>query len=81
MFQNYLKLAWRHLRKNRGYTFINIAGLSIGMAIAPIIGLWISDELSFDYYAPDHSRIARGMINARLHNAVKKENFSPVPPL
>jgi putative ABC transport system permease protein len=75
MFQNYLKLAWRHLRKNRGYTFINIAGLSIGMAIALIIGLWISDELSFDHYAPDHSRIARGMINARLHNAVKKEEF------
>ena len=34
MFKNYFLLAWRHLGKNRGYTFINVAGLSIGMAIA-----------------------------------------------
>jgi ABC-type antimicrobial peptide transport system permease subunit len=75
MFKTNLRIAIRHLRKNRGYTLINIAGLSIGMAIALIIGLWVVDECTYNHYAPNHSRVARGMINAHLHNAVKKEEF------
>ena len=75
MLKNYFLLAWRHLLKNRGYTAINIAGLSIGMAIALVIGLWISDETTFDHYAPDHSRLAVGMYNNHLNNATKKEEF------
>ena len=75
MLKNYFLLAWRHLLKNRGYTAINIAGLSIGMAIALVIGLWISDEANFDHYAPNHSRLAAGMVNVHMKNAVKKEEF------
>ena len=75
MLKSYLLLAARHLRKNRGYTAINIAGLSIGMAIALLIGLWITDELSFDHYAPNHSRIGQGMLHMRLKNATKKSEF------
>jgi putative ABC transport system permease protein len=62
MLKNYFLLAWRHLVKNKGYSFINIAGLATGMAIALLIGLWIRDELNFDHYTPNHSRIAVGMI-------------------
>jgi putative ABC transport system permease protein len=75
MFQNYFLLAWRHLGRNRGYTAINIAGLSMGMAIALVIGLWITDEANFDHYATNHSRLAAGMVNMRLNNAAKKEDF------
>jgi putative ABC transport system permease protein len=75
MFKNYFLLAWRHLLKNRGYSAINIAGLSIGMAIALIIGLWITDEATFDHYAPNHSRLAMARVNLHLHNAVKKDEF------
>ncbi|HXB06055.1 MAG TPA: ABC transporter permease [Puia sp.] len=75
MFKNYLLLAVRHLRKNRGYTAINIVGLSIGMAIALVISLWIFDELSFDHYAPNHKRIAQGMMHMHLNNATKKTEF------
>ena len=75
MFQNYFLLAWRHLLKNRGYSAINIVGLSIGMAIALVIGLWIADEETFDHYAPNHSRLAVGMVNIHLKNADKKEDF------
>jgi len=75
MLKNYLLLAVRHLRKNRGYTAINIAGLSIGMAIALVIGLWIADEYNFDHYAPNHSRLAQGMLHMRLNNASKKSEF------
>lgn len=48
MFQNYIKIALRNLRQNKGFSFINIFGLSVGMAVAMLIGLWIYDELSFD---------------------------------
>ena len=75
MLKNYFRLAVRHLRKNRVYSAINIAGLSIGMAIALIIGLWIADEVSFDHYAPNHKRIAAGMLHMRLNNATKKSEF------
>jgi putative ABC transport system permease protein len=75
MLQNYFLLAWRHLLKNRGYSAINIAGLSLGMAIALVISLWITDEATFDHYAPNHSRLAVGMLNIHLNNATKKEEF------
>jgi ABC-type antimicrobial peptide transport system permease subunit len=75
MLKNYWLLAVRQLRKNRGYTAINIAGLSIGMAIAIVVALWIGDELSFDHYAPNHSRLAQGMLHMRLNNASKKSEY------
>jgi len=85
MLKNYFLLAVRHLRKNRGYTAINIAGLSIGMAIALVIGLWIADELSFDHYAPNHRRVAQSMLHMHLNNATKKSEFftgtTIMPPL
>ena len=62
MLKSYVTIAWRHLRKNKGYTFINIAGLATGMAITLLIGLWITDELSFNHYHTNHSRIAQAMI-------------------
>jgi putative ABC transport system permease protein len=73
MFKNYLLISWRNMTKNRIYSIINIAGLGIGMAIALLIGLWIADEVSFDHYAADHSRLAKGMViqydgNGEMYN-------------
>ena len=62
MLKNYFRVAWRHLQKNKGYTFINIAGLATGMAITLLIGFWITDELSFNHYHRNHSRIAQAMV-------------------
>jgi len=62
MLKNYFTIAWRHLSKNRAYTFINIAGLATGMAIALLIGLWITDEFGYDRAFPNHQRIARAMV-------------------
>src|SRR5260221_4799643 len=62
MLRTYFRIAWRHLGKNKGYTAINIIGLATGMAIALVIGLWITDELTFDHYHTNHSRIAQAMI-------------------
>ena len=63
MFKNYLLLAIRQLRKNRGYSFINIFGLATGMAIALIIGIWAVDELSIDQDIPNGDRVVEIMQN------------------
>jgi putative ABC transport system permease protein len=58
MLNNYFKIAIRNLLKNKVYSFINIGGLAVGMAVAMLIGLWVFDELSFDKYHSEHDRIA-----------------------
>src|SRR5882672_7311296 len=50
MFKNYFKVAWRNLWKNKVYSAINIAGLSIGMAACIIILLFVFYERSFDSF-------------------------------
>ncbi len=59
MFKNYLKIAWRNLKKNKGYTAINIGGLALGMAVTLLIGLWVVDELSHNSYFQQKDRIAQ----------------------
>lgn len=59
MFKNYLKIAWRNLKKNKGYSAINIGGLALGMAVTLIIGLWIQDQLSYNAYFTKKDRIAQ----------------------
>jgi putative ABC transport system permease protein len=59
MLKNYFKIAFRNLIKQKGYSFINIAGLATGMAVAILIGLWIWDELSYNTYHQNYDRIAQ----------------------
>ncbi|MEP7317422.1 MAG: ABC transporter permease [Panacibacter sp.] len=50
MFKNYLKIAFRNLWKNKGYSAINIFGLACGLAVCLLITLYVIDELSYDRY-------------------------------
>ncbi len=50
MFKNYLKIALRNIKKYKGYSFINITGLAVGMACCILIFCWINDELSYDQF-------------------------------
>jgi putative ABC transport system permease protein len=50
MIRNYLKVAWRNLTRNKAHAFINIAGLSVGLACSLLILLWVQSELSIDAY-------------------------------
>src|SRR5690606_32830420 len=45
--------------KNKGYSFINIGGLAVGMAVAVFIGLWIHDELSFNKYHKNYDQLVK----------------------
>ncbi len=59
MFRNYFKVAWRNIKRNKGYSFINIAGLAIGMAVCILILMFVRDELSYDSYHEHKDRIYR----------------------
>jgi predicted permease len=50
MFRNYLKIALRNILRQKGYSFINITGLSLGMACCLLMLLWVSDELSYNHF-------------------------------
>lgn len=59
MLRNYLTIAIRNIRKQKGYSFINISGLAIGMAGCILIALFVFDELSFDKYHEKAGQIYR----------------------
>jgi putative ABC transport system permease protein len=59
MIKNYLKIAWRNLKKQPFFTFLNVFGLAVGMAGGLLISLYIYDELSFDKMFADADRIHR----------------------
>lgn len=57
MIRNYLKIAWRNLLRSKAFSIINITGLTIGMAAAALILLWIQHELTFDGFHEKQDRI------------------------
>ena len=59
MLKNYFKTAWRSLLKNRLSAFINIGGLSVGMAVAMLIASWVYNEWSYDRQFTNYDRIAQ----------------------
>ncbi len=59
MFKHCLGTAWRQWRSSLSYSLINLGGLTAGLTVALLIGLWIADELSFDHNFPNHSRIVK----------------------
>lgn len=77
MIKNYLKIAWRNLKKSKMYSFINIGGLAVGMAVAMLIGLWVWDEISFDKYHKNYDRI--GQVWQFVKFDVEKASYNSVP--
>lgn len=67
MWKNYLKIAWRNLKRNKVYSFINIIGLSLGMAASILIFLFVLDELSYDRFIPNSDRTFRVNISGKLN--------------
>lgn len=59
MFKNYLKIVFRNIQRHKGYSFLNIFGLALGMAVFMIITLFVRNEVSYDKFHKYHSRIFR----------------------
>jgi putative ABC transport system permease protein len=57
MIKSYFTIGWRNLTKNRIYSAINIGGLTLGMSVAMLIGLWVFDELTFNKYFRNYDSI------------------------
>src|SRR5580698_408881 len=77
MIKNYIKTAFRGLMKNKGFTFINVFGLTLGLATCLLIVFYVFDELSYDRYNTKADRIYR------LNNDIKfggMENSYAVTP-
>lgn len=79
MVKNYFKTAWRNLGKSKMHSFINIAGLSIGMAVAILISLWMYDELSFNKNFQHYDRIAQVIQNVSNNSEVQTWTTVPYP--
>src|SRR5476649_326566 len=66
MFRNYLVTALRNITRHKLYSFINIAGLALGLACVVFIILFIRDELSFDAWVPDSGNLYRVDVDTKL---------------
>lgn len=71
MYKSYFKIGWRSLLRNKGYSFINIGGLALGIAVAMLIGLWVHDELSYDKHQVNYNSIAAVLQNNTLDNEIE----------
>jgi len=78
MLLNNLKTAYRHLLKNRGFSLINIFGLTIGFLCFIVIALYLHDELNFDRMHKDSDKIYRVIRHQQTEEGVIK-NIASVP--
>ncbi|MFZ0454167.1 MAG: ABC transporter permease [Ignavibacteriaceae bacterium] len=79
MFKNYIKVAFRNLRKNKGYSFINITGLAVGIACCIAILLYVKNELSYDKFNKYADQIYRVHLTGRINNNELNMAVSPSP--
>jgi ABC-type antimicrobial peptide transport system permease subunit len=79
MIKNYFLVTLRNLRKNGFYSFINIAGLSIGIACSILILLWVFDETSYNKFHPKYDRLYQVWVNARFDGKISSWTSVPLP--
>src|SRR5262249_27502465 len=79
MLKNYFKSAWRNLGKSKMHSFINIAGLSIGMAVAILIWFLMYNELSYNKNFKNYDRIAQVIQNVTSNGVVQTWKSVPYP--
>ena len=77
MLKNYFNIAFRNLRKQRFYTFINVMGLAIGVASCLVILLYVANELSYDRHHVDADRIYR--VNCEVKFGANHLNMAVTP--
>jgi putative ABC transport system permease protein len=82
VIRNFFTVAWRNLVKSKWYSLINTLGLSIGLAVALLIGLWVWDELSFNHYHERHGRIVQIMTTQTFngHTGTGDATSLPIAP-
>jgi len=79
MLKNYLKVILRNIRKHKGYSFINITGLAIGMACCLLISIWVLDELSYDRFHTNAPQLYRVEEDQQYSGRVFHVTVTPHP--
>src|ERR1700684_580546 len=79
MFRSYLKIAFRSLRKSKGFTALNIIGLAAGLGVCLLIVLYVTDELSYDRFNANVDRIYRVDDDINFNNTQLTAVVSPKP--
>src|ERR1700712_3597701 len=79
MIKNYLKIAWRNLKKNKVFSFINILGLTIGITVCMMIFLFIMNEYSVDSFHKQGKNIYRVMRGFEDNGSIKMVSYLSGP--
>ncbi|MBN1196800.1 MAG: ABC transporter permease, partial [Candidatus Aminicenantes bacterium] len=79
MFGNYLRTAWRNMRRNKGNAVINIVGLAVGLASFVLILLYTGYEFSFEAHNPHADRVYRIYVEHEKPDEVYRVSNTPVP--
>jgi predicted permease len=77
MIKNYLKVAWRTLVRNKAHTFINMAGLSVGLACSLMILLWVQNELNMDAFHKNGKNLYQVYEQQHFDNKVTGQYYTP----
>ncbi|MEB2782373.1 ABC transporter permease [Algoriphagus sp. C2-6-M1] len=77
MLRHNLLLIFRGFKKDKSTFFINLIGLSTGLACALLIFLWVRDEVSYDQFHENNERLYQVMVNRQSGNGVQTEDFTP----
>ena len=80
MFGNYIKIAWRNIIKHKGYSVLNILGLTVGIAVCLLILLYVRSELSFDAYHTHKDQVYRIQRGALAGDGSLRGMFSTLAP-
>jgi len=78
LLENYFKIAWRSLLRNRGFSAINISGLAIGLASAIVLLLWIHNELTSDQFHKHRDRVYQVYSRAVYDGQIDCNNKTPM---
>ena len=77
MLKNYLKISLRNLQRHKAYSFINVAGLAIGLACFTLIILYVQDEWSYDRYHEDADQVYRLAVEIQANEGATRTAQSP----
>ena len=79
MLKNYLLIAIRNLQRNTVYSFINIIGLSVGIACSILILLWVADEVSYNRFHKNYNQLYKVAVNHDFSGVIETGWSVPYP--
>ncbi|WP_337042671.1 permease prefix domain 2-containing transporter [Emticicia sp. 17c] len=76
MISNYFKIAWRNIRRDTQFTFLNLVGLAIGLTSSLLIYLWVNNELNVDKYNEHDAQLFQVLQNIPQENKIETAEYT-----